>query len=142
MKVRIEIRENQEEDIIIFAKEQGETLKKIEEILNPVTEIIGYKGDEFKKLEIGEIYALYTESGRVYAVTKTDKWQVKLRLYQLEEEYSKHLVKINQSCLIAVDKIEKFKASLGGALSVTLKNGYTDYISRRQLKEVKERFGI
>ena len=93
MKVRIEIHENQEEDVVIFAKEQGDILKKIEEILNPVTEIIGYKGDEFKKLEKGEIYAVLVESGKVYALTEKDKWQVKLRLYQLGEEYSKSFVK-------------------------------------------------
>lgn len=142
MKVRIEICENQEEDIIILAKEMTDTVKKIQELLVPVTEIIGYKGDEFKKLEKGEIYAVFVETGKVYALTEKDKWQVKLRLYQLEDALSGDFVKINQSCLVSVGKIEKFRASLGGALSVILKNGYTDYISRRQLKEVKERMSF
>ena len=75
MKVRIEICENQEEDIIILAKEMTDTVKKIQELLVPVTEIIGYKGDEFKKLEKGEIYAVFVETGKVYALTEKDKLQ-------------------------------------------------------------------
>ena len=30
----------------------------------------------------------------------------------------------------------------GSKLEVILKNGYTDYVSRRQMKNVKERLGI
>ena len=51
-------------------------------------------------------------------------------------------VKLNQSCIVNIKKIECFDASLGGALKVTLKNGYRDYVSRRQLKAVKERLGL
>ena len=32
--------------------------------------------------------------------------------------------------------------TLGGSLTVVLKNGYRDYVSRRQLKAVKERMGL
>ena len=51
-------------------------------------------------------------------------------------------MKINQSCLVRVDKIKRFHSSIGGSLMVTLEGGYRDYISRRQLKIVKERIGI
>ena len=44
--------------------------------------------------------------------------------------------------LINIDKIKRFDASLSGFLLVTLKNGYSDYVSRRNLKNVKERLGL
>jgi len=44
---------------------------------------------------------------------------------------------------VKVDElIKKFDVSFGGALTVIFKNGYTDYVSRRQMKIVKERIGF
>jgi DNA-binding LytR/AlgR family response regulator len=63
-------------------------------------------------------------------------------MYTVEEQLGGRFVKINQSCTVNVDKIERFDVSIGGALRVTLKNGFRDHVSRRQLKAVKERMGI
>ena len=41
-----------------------------------------------------------------------------------------------------VTKIKKFESTIGGSLKVIFKNGYVDYISRRELKIVKQRMGI
>jgi DNA-binding LytR/AlgR family response regulator len=71
-----------------------------------------------------------------------DKLLVKLRLYQLEERLDKCFIKINQSCIANVRQISKVEATFSGALSVVFKNGYRDYISRRNLKKVKERLGV
>ena len=60
----------------------------------------------------------------------------------LAPEVQKHFLKINQSCLVRVDAIERFSASIGGALSVHLKGGFKDYVSRRQMRSVKERMGF
>ena len=51
-------------------------------------------------------------------------------------------VRINQSCLGNVRRIARFDASIGGSLMVTFENGHRDYVSRRQLKTVKERMGM
>ena len=65
-----------------------------------------------------------------------------MRLYQLEELLDASFVKINQSSIVNVKKIERFEASIGGALLVILQNGHRDYVSRRQVKAVKERIGF
>ena len=78
----------------------------------------------------------------IYALTKDEKYKLKQRLYVLEEMLNRDFIKINQSCIVNVKKIQRFDASFSGAMSVVLKNGYKDYISRRQLKNVKERIGI
>ena len=38
--------------------------------------------------------------------------------------------------------IDRFNASIGETLLVIFKSGYKDYVSRRQIKNVKERMGI
>ena len=78
----------------------------------------------------------------MFAVLKDKKARMSQRLYEIEKSFASDFLKINQSCLINVKEIEKFDVSIGGALRVTLKNGYSDYIARRQLKTVKERLGF
>ena len=143
MQYRIEISSTQQEDILIYAKEKSEVLQKIESLLERHQgELFGYQKSDTVKLNGDDIYVFCVESGKVYALTEQEKWQVKERLYQLEQQYAGSFVKINQSCLINLSKIEKFRTSIGGSLAVVLKNGYQDYVSRRQLKTVKERMGL
>ena len=56
--------------------------------------------------------------------------------------FNDNFIYINQSCLINISKIKCFDVNFSGALNVILKFGYSDYVSRRQVKNVKVRLGI
>lgn len=143
MKYKIEIRNGQSEDFLIYAKQPSPTLDRLEALLSDADEVIfGYSDTETVRLDAANIYCFFTEGGKVYAMTEEGKLQIRDRLYRLEELFSEDFVKINQSCLVSVRKIKRFDVSIGGSLLVTLKNGYKDYVSRRQLKTVKERIRL
>lgn len=149
MKYKIEIVKEQDADIVITARERTPVLERLEALLTdaeaePLADAVlyGYRDDEIVRLEPSEVYCFFVEAGRVYALTDGGRWQMRERLYTLEGTVGDGYIKINQSCLIRRDKIARFRTTLGGALEVVLKNGYTDYVSRRQLKSVKERLGI
>ena len=143
MKYKIYIDGECEDEVIIYARERNALIDRIEElILSQQKDIIAYGNGGAVKLSEDEIFCFVVEEGRVLALTECDRLQLKMRLYQLEEKFSDRFVKINQSCLVNMDKIARFDASIGGALMVTLKNGYKDYISRRQVKAVKDRVGL
>lgn len=143
MKYRIEVRAGQEEDILIYAKEQTPLLAEIEKMLaEPATTLIGYIGEQIFPLGLDEIDCFCIEDGRVYALAEQRKLMLKERLYQLEAKAGNAFVRINQSCLVRISRIESFSPSIGGALMVKLENGYQDYVSRRQLKTLKERIGL
>ena len=143
MKYRVEIREEQDEDIVILAKRRSDILLEIESMIGLSDEpVLGYLNDEAVRLDLKNVFCFYTESGRVYAQCKEGSYLVKERLYRLEALAPVDFIKINQSCLVNVTKIKRFKSSIGGALLVILDNGFKDYISRRQLKAVKERMGL
>jgi DNA-binding LytR/AlgR family response regulator len=143
MKCKTVIDKNREEEVIIYAHERNETVESIERIVSSTQlELIGYSGKSAVKLEWSEVYCFSVEDNRVYAVTEKEKLQLKLRLYQVEEMADKDFVKINQSCVANIKHIKRFDASISGALRVVFKNGYTEYVSRRQLKTVKERLGL
>lgn len=142
MKYRIVI-EPHSEELLISAPEKNRLVERIEElILRENAELYGFDGSRAIKLNPDEVLCFCVEGGRVYAVTEREKLQLKLRLYQLEEAFSADFVKINQSCMVNIRKIKRFDTSIGGALMVTLEGGYCDYVSRRQIKTVKERIGL
>lgn len=143
MKYKIAIHPEQAEDILISARESTPTLEKIENILKETADVLyGYSGQDIVKLVPREVYCFFTEGNKVFASAKDGKFQVRERLYTLEEMFSGDFIKVNQSCLVNIAKIRKFEASIGGSLMVILKNGFRDYVSRRQMKMVKERLGL
>lgn len=143
MKITIIINKEREEEAIIYAHEKTELIGEIERLLSEETEVlVGYKEKEMVRLSIGEVYCFIVEDNKIYALCEKEKLQLKCRLYNLEETLSENFIKINKSCIANLKKIERFSANFSGSLQVVFKNGYTDYVSRRNLKNVKERLGL
>lgn len=143
MKCKIIIDKNHEEGVWIYVREPSKRAEDIQSfVLDSEAPLVGYKEKTVCHLVTTDVHAFTVEGNKVYALTQDDKWQLKQRLYQLEELLGEEFVKINQSCIINIKKIQRFEASLSASLMVTLKNGYRDYVSRRQLKSVKERVGF
>ncbi len=143
MKFRMFIGTEHEDEILIYSKHKTELIEKIEALCSDEnTEIIGYIDRDGIKLDVSDIHCFVVEDNRVFALTQDRKYKLRQRLYNIEEMLDESFVKINQSCIVNLNKIRKFSASVSGTLNVTMKNGYSDYVSRRNLKKVKERMGI
>ncbi len=143
MKFKFFIDKDRPEEVIVYAKEKTWLVEAIEQLVeDDSAQLTGYKESEVKTLKLSEIYCFTVEDNRLFALTKTEKWRLKSRLYQIEEKMSNSFIKINKSCIVSINKIEKFDAAISGALMVVLKNGYSDYVSRRNVKNLKERLGI
>ena len=143
MKCTLIITDKHEEEVVVYARERTKLVDDIERLIkDSAFELIGYSGDEAVNFSADEISCFTVEDGRVYALTDSEKLRLKCRLYQLEDTLSKDFVKINQSCIANIRKIARVDTSISGTLLIKFKNGYKDYVSRRQMKAVKERFGL
>ncbi len=143
MKCTVNISSDREEEIQIFCKEKTKLVEKIIALAEEdCIEITGYCDDRTKILDLSDIFFFVTENNRVFAVTEKDKWTLRQRLYKIEELLPSSFIKINQSCIANINKIDCFKSTFTGAMAVIFKNGATDYVSRRQLKNIKERLGL
>ena len=133
-----------EEEIIIHTRARTREIEALEAYADQLgKELLGYgEGGDIVLLTPDEICCFTVEDGRIYALTDTEKLAVRLPLYALEDMLGEGFVRINQSCLGNIRRISRFSASIGGSLMVTFRNGHRDYVSRRQLKTVKERMGI
>ena len=143
MKCRTVIDKDREEEVVIYVHEKNSLSYEIEElVLGKSLELFGYKDKNIVKLSPSDVFCFTVEDNKVYAICEKEKYQIKQRLYLLEEILDRDFVKINQSCIANIRKISKFDTSITGTLMISFKNGYRDYVSRRQMKKVKERIGL
>ena len=143
MKFTLIIDKDSEEELILRIKEKREIADKIEQLLKDVpTTLFGYDGIDTVPLSKSEIYAIFLEDSKLYAMTENKKYRLKMRLYEVEEIIGEGFVKINQSCVANIKMIKRFDASISGQLTVYFQNGYRDYVSRRHVSAVKRAVGI
>ena len=146
MKYTTVIDPERDEEIVIYAHRKTPEVAALEAYIEQMEkELLGYGADgQIIPLRPSDIHCFTVEEGKVYALTGSEKLAVRFPLYVFEDmlDGKAGFVRINQSCLGNIRKIARFDASIGGALRVTFQNGHRDYVSRRQLKTVKERMGI
>lgn len=143
MKFTLILDKNREEEVTVYAHERTGLAEQIEQLVTQDGfRLVGYTEGEAVPLTPDDICCFIVEDNRVFALTDGEKLQIKYRLYKIEERLPEGFVKINQSCIANIKKIKRFDASASGALTVIFQNGYKDYVSRRNIKNVKERFGF
>ncbi|MBR3954063.1 MAG: LytTR family transcriptional regulator [Clostridia bacterium] len=143
MKLTLHIGTPHEEEVIVYANKRNALTDSIEQLVNNTDEpLVGYKNETAIPLQLADIFCFTVENNHVFACTDKDKLLIKTRLYKIEELLPCNFVKINQSCIVNLAKIQRFETGVTGTLAVILFNGFCDYVSRRNLKMVKERMGL
>lgn len=143
MKFTLQIDPAREEEVIIHAHENRPVFGEIQRMLaGTQTGLAGYEGEHIVVLKPREISCFISSGDRVFALMGPHRYLVKKRLYQLEALLGPDYIRINQSCIANIRQISRFSASIGGSLEAIFRDGYRDFVSRRELKKVKERMGI
>ena len=146
MKFFLIVDENQEPSVTVVCNRVTQSVKKIEELCKDFDGdeglLIGYEQDEVVPLELAQVDCFFTGDGKVFASSGGKNYATKLRIKQVLELVDDSFIKVNQGCVINTRSIEIFTVSLGGALKVVLKNGFSDYVARRELANIKRRFGL
>lgn len=146
MKYTLFIDEGHDEEVIVYAHSKNELIERLEALINGqnlnTPPIIGYVGDDIVEVKPKDVSCFFIENKRLYASTEKGKVLIKRRLYEIEKELGEDFIKINQSSIANIKHVERFSVSFGAALTVHFKNGYRDFVSRRQVKAVKERLGL
>ena len=105
--------------------------------------LAGFKKETVSLLEQEKIIRIYAANSKVFAVTEDNEYQVRLRLYELEDRLDrKFFVRISNSEIINLRKIEEFDMSFTGTICVSLTNGAVTYVSRRYIAKIKQLLGL
>lgn len=130
------------ESLILTVHERNAFVEFIEELLSGSDTVTAYRDDEILLVPTNSISCFFTDKNKVCINVNGEKFHIKQKLYMLEETLGNSFIKINQGCIVNIRHVKKFTASVGGSVKVVLQNGFEDHISRRELRNVKRRFGI
>lgn len=121
--------------------EINDVLKKLSETAPHI--IVGFRADTAEPMDQSQIYRIVASEGKVYAVTDEGEYQLRLRLYELENRLDKgSFVRISNSEIINLKRVKGFDLSLAGTICVRLTNGIVTYVSRRYVARIKQVLGI
>ena len=127
-----------------YTKEVGKIVETLQQFTDEVDVIIGRKGNEISLIDISEIIYFYSSEQSNYCKTEKGDYQIKQKLYQLEETLPKNqFIRISNSTIINIKFVECFDVSIIGNIIVKFKNGETEHVSKRKvsgvMKFLKER---
>lgn len=144
MKVRIEIDSNIEEDeIIIRCKELTKSIQKIEETIQQENQIINftfYKDNTEYYIPLNSILFFETSGNEINAHTSNEIYEVKYKLYELEEILPINFIRVSKSTILNVDHIFSIEKNLTASSIVQFNKTHKQvYVSRNYYKKLKER---
>lgn len=124
-----------------MTEEVSSAVKKLSEEPPPL--LLGYKGEMIEILEENDLIQMYANTGKVFAVTQQGEYVLRLRLYELEKRLpANQFVRISNSEIINLKKVDHFDLSFTGTICVQLINDAIIYVSRRYVSKLKKILGI
>lgn len=117
-----------------------ETIQNTEKL----TEIYAKLKEDIYKLKIKDITTFRTLNKQVIAISNGKIYNVKYRLYELEQHLPTSFIRISKSEIVNCHAIIKLQLEGNGLIRMYLKNSDQDftYSSRRYLKSIKERLSL
>ena len=146
MRVEIKIDPSYEEPKIMILTASmtdavGSIVQKLSEDVPPI--ISGCRDDKVEVLEQTDLIRIYASSGKVFAVTSKGEYTLRLRLYEIEERlHSNQFVRISNSEIINLKKVQHFDFSFTGTICVKLSDDTVTYVSRRYVPKLKKILGV
>lgn len=148
MKLNINIDVGAKEpEILITTAHMTEDVNRVVEFVSRLddspTILSGIRDDKVELLDYEAIIRIYAEEGKVFARTEQGLYQIRLRLYEVEERLDNgKFVRISNSEIVNLKKVKSLDLSLLGTICMELSNGEVSYVSRRYVSKIKKVLGL
>ncbi|WP_101842339.1 LytTR family DNA-binding domain-containing protein [Halobacillus sp. Marseille-P3879] len=143
MNVKIDLNEEYDQtSITIHAKEWSTELDQLVKMINSTNRkrLIGVEGDQSVLIPCEDIEFVYSEKGKVFAVSGSSKAELKMKLYEVEEAVGEDsFSRFSKSVIGNINQIQRFELSFNGNLCVYFTSGNKEYVSRRYVRRLKEK---
>lgn len=143
MKIRIEVDNKiKENEVIIKCSEVSEDVKNIkimlDDILSCKKQITFYRGDKEYYLSLEEILFFETEENGICAHTINNIYNVRYKLYELEEFLPGYFMRVSKSTILNTNHIYSITRNISSSSKVEFKNTHKQvYVSRYYYKPLK-----
>lgn len=126
-----------------ITEEVERILKIAGEKEKPSSLLAGYRNGCVELLDPMELITVQACGKQVTAVSERGKYELKLRLYEVEERLdAAWFVRISNSEIVHLRKVEQFDLSFTGTICMKLSNGMLSYVSRRNVAKIREKLGV
>ena len=148
MKLNINIDAGAKEpEIMITTAHMTEDINRVVDFVSRLddapTILSGIREDKVELLDPEVIVNIYAEDSKVFAKTEKGSYQIRLRLYEVEERLdNSKFVRISNSEIINLKKVKSLDLSFAGTICMELSNGEVSYVSRRYVSKIKKVLGL
>lgn len=141
MKFKLIIDKEKDEEVVATVHDRTPLIDEIESLISRYTDRIpGYTEDDIKLLSVSDIECVTVLNGKTFAIdSNNQRYRLKQRLYELEEQLPSTFIRINKSTLANEAYLDRFKVTYAGSVDAVFRCGYTDYVSRRCFAQIKRR---
>lgn len=142
--MRVSIRKvlkKEDEQVVISCVEITQEIKDIRNYVQyKGTEISGMLAEQhLKKFRLQDVYYFEALDEKVFAYTKEQVYEMKMRLYEVEEAFEKqHFVRCSKSVVINLLLLDSISPALNGRFFAHMKNGEKLMISRQYAPKLKQ----
>jgi DNA-binding LytR/AlgR family response regulator len=141
MKVTVKpIKNKESEQVVIECVEITREVREIEAFVSSRGDILsGYEGERLYTFPLSGVFYFEAVDERCFAYTKERVYELKIRLYVLEEAYrEKFFARGSKSVLINLLKLDSISPALNGRFTALMKNGEKLIISRQYAAAFKK----
>lgn len=145
MKLRLELDKSiEEEEVVIRCREMNGQIRQIQQALEDIAvakqRFIFYKGNTEYYISLDQILFFETEEKIIFAHTANDMYQVKYRLYELEEFLPGHFMRVSKSTILNTEKVYAIRRNLTASSQVEFQNTHKQvFVSRSYYKPLKHK---
>jgi DNA-binding LytR/AlgR family response regulator len=145
VKVRIEIDpEAEEPEVLIRCAEITESIGRLQRLMSQESsggvKLVFYKGNDEYYLPLAAVLFFESSGDAIYAHMHDDDFQVRYRLYELEDQLPADFVRISKSCIVNTRQIYAIERNLASSSQVRFTRSHkTVYVSRRYHGALKAR---
>ena len=144
MKVEIELLSDITEPYItIHTNSITDEIQKIISSLETSSNIIiANDNEKMIILHPNEIYMVRIENSKVVIYCENNRYLSKKRLFEIGEQLGKEFMQISKSAFVNLKQIDCIEPFFNSMMNLKLKNGCSEYISRKYLPEFKKYLGL
>lgn len=145
MKIRLELDGSiTEDEVVIRCRTLSEEVQMMQKTLADLAagnqRFVFYKGDKEYYLPLEDILFFETEGKVIFAHTGDEMYQVKYRLYELEEFLPGHFMRISKSTILNTNKVYSIQRNLTASSVVEFQNTHKQvFVSRYYYRPLKNK---
>lgn len=137
------IPENAEEEVRLLLHKETPELSVLKEYIEEERYrpqfLLCYKEKELCRIHFSSVFYIESVQEIQYVHTKQEVYTTKQRLYVLERELPENFVRVSKSALLNMEQVERYKPLTGGLMFAIFPSGDGTYISRKYVKDLRER---